>query len=128
MTFCWRPDGKDPLVPKHRQRANPKSFWRGRRRTCVERLIFRDGTQRSFMEIVCRLLQEGQGEFIGRAQIALEPLRMGFPVGIPVDITPLFAFLSCREMAGLPLEVEGPKASEPAKPVRGIGHKIRPRP
>jgi len=68
MTFCWRLNGKDPLVPKHGQRAKPKSFWRGLRSMCVERLIFRDGTQRSFLEIVCRLLQEGQGEFIGRAK------------------------------------------------------------
>src|SRR5260370_40194936 len=98
MTFCWRLNGKAPLVPKHRQRANPKSFWRGLRSTCVERRIFRDGTQRGFMESVCRLLQRSQGEFIGSAQIALEPLRMCYAVGRPVGITPVFGFLSGCEM------------------------------
>src|SRR5713226_6501594 len=59
-------------------------------------------------------------------RLALEPLLVGFAVRVPVDIAPLLAFLPCGEVAGLPLEVEGTQASEPAKPVWGIGLKIRP--
>src|SRR5438105_4757056 len=57
-------------------------------------------------------------------RLALEPLCMGFAVGIPVGIAPLLAFLPCSEVADLPLEVEGPQASDPGKPVLRIGHKM----
>src|ERR1051326_6623001 len=68
------------------------------------------------MQPPCDLLKPIDGQIIRPAKILLAQLLSRAPIGIPVALAPLAAFLACGVGAILPVEAKGGEFGQPGKP------------
>jgi len=66
------------------------------------------------------LLEPGEGQISGLAQILLAQLLTRASIGIPVALAPLHGFQTCRAGALLAVKGKGGELGQPGKPSRAV--------